>query len=763
MVDRVIRVVIDSSGAETGGKKVEKSLDGIEGGSKSAKNAVGGLVAGLAAIAGSLVVREIIQYGDAWTQVNNQLRVNVDTTEEFLTAQQDVIGIALRTRSDLGATAQLYGRVTAAAGELGAKQSEVAQLTELAAQAIAVQGSTAGEASGALLQLSQLLGGNVVQAQEFNSLIDGARPLLVAVANGSDRFGGSVAKLREEVRSGTVTSKEFFAAALEGSDVIGDKFAKAQRTAAQGTTVFKTGLTVGIGTLNEFLGTTDAVVDVLTDASADFIKFAKAVTGGLKPTDDLTINMQAIAGGSVIAASALSLIGDVVRNSVTAPFKLAGKSVGNLASAFVSVAKGDYTEALTTLGLGLEDLGDGILNVGDEFNKSADKASSAMDRYNAIMDKSKRESKEFGGAVEEDLGKIVEAVRDQEITDKIEEIIASLQKQSATFGQTAAEAKIYELALLGANDAEISLAKSLIESIALSEERKAANDAVNKSLKDAEEQTAKNIISDEDAVAALREKLVLIRLTEREQVKLNATNVLSGDATVAQIEAVEAYTLELYDLAVAQEEIEERTKNLEEFGRDLAASMESAFLDSIRGGKDFDQILKSLIDDVIELIFRFTVLEPLTKQLAQNFASSGGGGFFDSLLGAIGLGGSDPANYSLNTSPGGGGLTSTGTGGFGYGLADGASFTVGGSGGIDSQFIPLALTPGETVDVFPPGQRPGNKGGATIMNTVSITVNADGSKDVNSNDDNLQALSDEIIALIDDRILDNTRNGGITA
>ena len=59
--------------------------------------------------------------------------------------------------------------------------------------ALKIAGTDAGQASGALLQLSQALGSAVVRAEEFNSINEGARPILQAAGKGYAGAEGSVA------------------------------------------------------------------------------------------------------------------------------------------------------------------------------------------------------------------------------------------------------------------------------------------------------------------------------------------------------------------------------------------------------------------------------------------------------------------------------------------------------------------------------------------------------------------------------------------
>jgi tape measure domain-containing protein len=92
----------------------------------------------------------------------------------------DVAAIAERTRAPLGATAELYRRVSVAAGELGASQAEISRFTENVGLALASSGIGAQQASGALLQLSQAMAGGIVRAEEFNSILEGAFPIAQA-------------------------------------------------------------------------------------------------------------------------------------------------------------------------------------------------------------------------------------------------------------------------------------------------------------------------------------------------------------------------------------------------------------------------------------------------------------------------------------------------------------------------------------------------------------------------------------------------------
>jgi tape measure domain-containing protein len=660
-------VEIDKASGKT--RKLDDNTQSLNSTLQSSKARMLAVTGAVVALGGSLAARAVLRYADAWTNVNNQLLVNVDTNEAFFRSQQDVIRIALDTRTKLTSVASLYGRMTAASEELNASQEEIAKVTELAAKAIAIQGSTAGESSGALLQLSQLLGGNVVQAQEFNSLIDGARPLLVAVANGSDRFGGSVAKLREEVRAGTVTSKEFFDAALAGSDVISDKFDKAQKTISQGSTVFNTGLTVGIGTINEFVGTSEGLVDVMTSSSTTVIDFSKAVTGSLSPTDELSENMKVIATGAVLTASGLNLVGDVVRESISAPFREAGKNIGATAAALVAVSDGEFTLAADIIKLRGQDIIDIPKNMVAEFNKSAAEAGTAMDIVRELWDKGARDIKINADDVGQSFDKLSGGSALSEEAKKLNELgekyLLNLQRQTELLGETTAASKLrFELehgSLTKLNEglkAQLRIRAVMLDkrNEEMEAEKKTEALAV-KTAKDNEQRlkqltdslrTEKGIIDENyiDRLNALREFHEQQQLTDQEFSDLRI-----------QLEA--QHNDQLEDL---RKKADGSLRELENAIRGFGDRTTDTLVDVFFGAKlEIGNILESIARDIV----RFQIQENITNKLI-----SGVSDFLPSFFGSFG------GATSSAVSTGSSAIAS----GLGSGL--GANFPIAHTGGI---------------------------------------------------------------------------------
>lgn len=168
--------------------------------------------------------------------------------------------------------------------------------------ALRVAGTDAQSASGALLQLSQAMGSGVVRAEEFNSILEGALPIAQAAAAGLEEAGGSVAKLRQLVVDGKVSSEAFFRAFEAGSVVLQDKVANAELTVSQG-----------------FVRLQNVLIDVAKEMN-EGSRVSGALTDGLdglgKVVQDVASFAEAAVGPISIMASALGGASDAIRTFI---------------------------------------------------------------------------------------------------------------------------------------------------------------------------------------------------------------------------------------------------------------------------------------------------------------------------------------------------------------------------------------------------------------------------------------------------------------
>ena len=213
-------------------------------------------------------VKQVVDYAAKYRDLQNALKVagleGTALTDVFSRLSQ----ISLAQGAPLDALVTLYGRAAQSANELGASQTDLLQFSNGIATALRVAGTSAGEAKGALLQLSQALGSGTVRAEEFNSVNEGARPILMAVANGMKEAGGSVSTLRSLVLAGKVSSEAFFKAFLAGSGSLEAAAARAKGTVSQSLSRIDTAMTLLVGHLDDVTGASDNAATSLDGVAA---------------------------------------------------------------------------------------------------------------------------------------------------------------------------------------------------------------------------------------------------------------------------------------------------------------------------------------------------------------------------------------------------------------------------------------------------------------------------------------------------------------
>lgn len=302
---------------------MHRRLDTIGRGSAQA------LIAPLTGIAAALSIREVAQYADAWTAAKNSLAVAGVVGDRQADVLERLYQSAQANAAPVGALADLFGKASQASDNLGASQQDLLRFSDGVATALRVSGTSATEASGALTQLGQLLGSARVQAEEFNSVNDGARPILMAVAAGLDAAGGSVNKLKQLVNDGKVSGQQFFQAFLRGLPQIQSMASNATQTIDQGLTKVRNAFTKYIGETDSSLG-----------ASARLVQGLNALADNFDKTADITLKFAGILAGALVGRSIAGMVA-TIPNAVSAVIALTtAMRAGALSAAGFSAAIG---------------------------------------------------------------------------------------------------------------------------------------------------------------------------------------------------------------------------------------------------------------------------------------------------------------------------------------------------------------------------------------------------------------------------------------
>ncbi|KAA0592944.1 tape measure domain-containing protein [Azospirillum lipoferum] len=219
-----------------------------------------------------------LDYAEAWTQIGNRLRLVASDAGQLKETQDRLFTAAQKAGVGLSSVVDVYARASQAAGELGASQEQLTRFSGGVAQALAVSGTSAEAAAGAMQQLGQLLGSARVQAEEYNSVLDGAPRIAKAVADGLTEAGGSVSRLKQLINDGKVSNKQFFEAFLGQIPKIQAEFETAVPTVGRSLATLNNAMTKMVGEANEATGATAALARGIT-ALADNLDTVAAYGG----------------------------------------------------------------------------------------------------------------------------------------------------------------------------------------------------------------------------------------------------------------------------------------------------------------------------------------------------------------------------------------------------------------------------------------------------------------------------------------------------
>ncbi len=389
------------------------------------------IVAPLSGVAGVLTVREVLRYADAWTRAKNSLAIAGVQGANQKRVLDQLYQSAQANAAPIEALTGLYGKAAQAGDVLGATQEQLIEFSDGVAVALKVAGTGATEARGALTQLGQLLGSTRVQAEEFNSVNEGARPILQAVANGLDKAGGSVSKLKQLVNDGEVSGREFFNAFLKGLPQLRAQAAGAAQTIEQGYTKINNALTRYIGQTDSSLGASQRLVQGLNAFADDFDHIA-----------DLTLKVAAVIAGALVGRSLVGLIAKLtIGAAALARFARALAVVRTVASVSTAisgmgVAAGPVGLAIGTVLTGAliafgtqsgeaSDAAQAYAQALREIEKAAEAAAKSTLAAAETENRQKREADAIAGGIEEGKNRIAAARK--EISDLLDFALRNIE------------------------------------------------------------------------------------------------------------------------------------------------------------------------------------------------------------------------------------------------------------------------------------------------------------------------------------------------
>ncbi|MCE7394765.1 tape measure protein [Klebsiella pneumoniae] len=248
-------------------QQVNKRLDQMdakfEQSSRSAGRFEGALNKVGVAIAAAFTIdaaKKLIAIGDEMVTLQARiarLSPSIDAAKDTLAS---LSAIASQTGSGLYETEKLWESLTTSLKETGATNAQVLSLTATLQKMGTIGGSSAEEMSNALRQFGQSMAKGVIQAEEFNSVIEQMPELARQIAAG---LGISIGDLRKRMLEGKLTAQDALNAIQRQSQSVNEEFDKMPVSIDRAKNSLDVAFKNAINDLNQAIGLTTTLAGLM--------------------------------------------------------------------------------------------------------------------------------------------------------------------------------------------------------------------------------------------------------------------------------------------------------------------------------------------------------------------------------------------------------------------------------------------------------------------------------------------------------------------
>lgn len=194
--------------------------------------------------AGLITVSAAINKMDAYTGMQNRLKLVTESQEQLNQAMGDTFGIAQKSYQSWDSVIQVYQRFSDNAKTLKIDMAKTAELTETVSKAVAISGASTQAAEAALTQFGQALASGTLRGEELNSILEQTPALAKAIAQG---MGITVGQLRSVAAEGKITGEVLVDALTKSKGSVDELFAKTDVTIGQSLTLLNNEITKFVG------------------------------------------------------------------------------------------------------------------------------------------------------------------------------------------------------------------------------------------------------------------------------------------------------------------------------------------------------------------------------------------------------------------------------------------------------------------------------------------------------------------------------------
>ena len=372
-----------------GYQRVRREVGGIGETARRSATATNFLKTALAGIGGAFAIREFVRLSDSAVRYNNQLKLVTNGADNFKRVNMELHQVARDTRSDIGATIELYSRLQRSTANLALSQREVLGLTKTVNQTFQIFGNNAAEAEAAMVQFSQGLSAGALRGDELRSVLEQSPRLAQAIADGLNEIGDAdlaeafgqgfrlddgtfdydivIGSLRELGKEGELTAQRVSDALASQADNVNKEFLETSATIEQSFVILKNRIIQLLQSeeAQRFIGAITSALLTMIDNFKDALPIIKAVATAL------AVNYALVGAGAAIRAT----------QALTAAIRTQNLTL--LSNPFIAIFAA-VTGAITLAVSLFNKFGDSIRGVGDSGASLKDEVVAALRTIGSI-------------------------------------------------------------------------------------------------------------------------------------------------------------------------------------------------------------------------------------------------------------------------------------------------------------------------------------------------------------------------------------------
>src|SRR5690606_38881567 len=246
---------VASEGNKAGGAldKVEKSMSGVSIAGNFLIGVLGGIGAGLS-------VKAVIDYADAWSDMQSRVGAAVRNMDAAPQLMRRMVEIANASYSPLSQTVEIYGRNVSVLQALGRTADEAADFTESLNHALVITATKGQQAESVQNALSKAMAVGRLQADGLETVLANGGRVAELLA---EQLGTTVSGLRQMATDGKITGDVIAESLIGNLDVLRAQAEEMPATVGDAFVRIQTNTLAFIGTFDQAVGASGALANAL--------------------------------------------------------------------------------------------------------------------------------------------------------------------------------------------------------------------------------------------------------------------------------------------------------------------------------------------------------------------------------------------------------------------------------------------------------------------------------------------------------------------